>query len=166
MAAVVRRYQSSSWGIFRAWSQRSAEQTGQKTRQYTVSAGSSVPLSVPVTVSQLTLSSVQPLYTCEFLVHFEIWCKALGYRNKRSRMCGQHTCSLAAEFIFDVICLVGEEFNDFIFMLLNDCFTLEKKVRTTVPSCTSHRKSSRIYPSSDNSFIVPTITDNARPNVH
>lgn len=61
-------------------------------------------------------------------------------------MCEKHTCPLAAEFIFDIICLMSEEFNDFIFVLLNNCFTLEKKVKKTTiaTSCTIHSISCKI----------------------
>lgn len=35
-----------------------------------------------------------------------------------------HTCPFAAQFIFDIIRLVSEEFDDFVFVLLNYGFTL------------------------------------------
>lgn len=87
---MVRWYQSSSWGIFRAWSQRSAEHRTWK---------------------GIKTQPLQLYYV-------------LGSWKKRSWNC---TCPFAAEFVFDVICLVSEEFNDFIFMLLNNRFTLGKK---------------------------------------
>lgn len=41
-------------------------------------------------------------------------------------LCLKRTRPLAAQFIFDVLCLVSKEFNDFVFVLLNNGFTLEK----------------------------------------
>lgn len=35
-----------------------------------------------------------------------------------------HTCPFATQFIFDIICLVSKEFDDFVFVVLNYGFTL------------------------------------------
>ena len=40
----------------------------------------------------------------------------------------EHTCPLAAQFVFNIIRFMSKKFNDFILMLLDNCFTLEKWV--------------------------------------
>lgn len=37
------------------------------------------------------------------------------------------TCPSAAQFVFDIVRLVSEEFDDFVFVLLNYGFTLEER---------------------------------------
>lgn len=49
---------------------------------------------------------------------------------KSGTLSERHTCPLAAEFVFDIIGLMSEELNDFIFIMLNNCFTLEKKKKS------------------------------------
>lgn len=40
----------------------------------------------------------------------------------------KHTRPLAAQVVFDIFVLMSEEFNDFIFILLNNRFTLQDYV--------------------------------------
>lgn len=39
------------------------------------------------------------------------------------------TCSLAAEFVFDIFCLMREELDQFIFVLLSNGFALSQEIK-------------------------------------
>lgn len=83
-----------------------------------------------------------------------IWCKAL-VTERKGLGCVDHIPVLLLQSLSLTLSVSWAKNS----MISSSCCSTivshwRKKVRTTVPSCASHRKSSRIYPSSDSLFIV------------